>query len=156
MMSTTGLAMSLIGQQSAGSSAAAGRNGANRAAGQGGATMTATRVRTGLRGMTTEMNRHVFECYDKQSNRRQYAKTLEALEAHVRKVLKFLEDLASLFADTMEALTLVEPAEPDKDAGQFAETIYLERIEQFGVAKVNCWAIWQPCMQLFGDNAANP
>ena len=77
------------------------------------------------------MNGHVFECYNEQSDRRQYAKTLEALEAHVKKVLKFPEDLALLFAQTMEAPTLVEPAEPDEDAGRFAETIYLERMKQF-------------------------
>ena len=44
------------------------------------------------------MNANVFECYEEQSDRRQYSKTLEALESYVKKSLKYSEDLASLFA----------------------------------------------------------
>ena len=62
--------MSLIGQRSAESSAAVRRARANRAAGRGGTTTTAARaVRTSFKGTTTEMNGHVFECYDEQSDR---------------------------------------------------------------------------------------
>ena len=129
-MSTTASAMSSVGQQSAGSTAVARRR-ANRAAGRGGTTTTTARVRTTFKGTTAEMNGHAFECYNEQNDRRQYAKTLEALDAHVKKVLEFPEDLAPLFAESMEAPTLVEPAEPDEDAGRFAETIYLERMKQF-------------------------
>ena len=136
--------MSLIGQRSAESSAAVRRARANRAAGRGGTTTTAARaVRTSFKGTTTEMNGHVFECYDEQSDRRLYAKMLEALEAHVKKVLKFPEDLAPLFAETMEAPALVKPAEPEQDAGRFAETIYLERMKQF----------WRPESELLGNMA---
>lgn len=52
------------------------------------------------------MNGNVFECYEEQSDRRQYAKTLEALEAYVKKSLKYSEDLAVLFAETMAAPTI--------------------------------------------------
>jgi hypothetical protein len=41
------------------------------------------------------MNGNVFECYDEQSDRRQYAKTVEALMGYVKKNLKCAEDLKS-------------------------------------------------------------
>jgi hypothetical protein len=40
-----------------------------------------------FKGSTPEMNNNVFECYDEQSDRRQYAKTLEALEGYAKKNL---------------------------------------------------------------------
>jgi hypothetical protein len=43
------------------------------------------------------MNGNVFECYEEQSDRRQYTKTVEALEGYVKKTLKYSEDLAPLF-----------------------------------------------------------
>ena len=50
---------------------------------------------TNFKGITPEMNGHVFECYDEQSDRRQFVKTVEALESHVKKTIKNPEDLAS-------------------------------------------------------------
>ena len=46
--------------------------------------------RSTFKGNTEEMNGHVFECYEEQSDRRQYAKTLEALEGYVKKTLNLL------------------------------------------------------------------
>ena len=41
------------------------------------------RVRgTGFKGATTEMNGNVFECYNEQTVRRQYAKAVEALKEY--------------------------------------------------------------------------
>ena len=53
---------------------------------------------TGLNGTTSEMHGNVFECYDEQADRRQFSKTVEALESHVKKTLKYSEDLTPLFA----------------------------------------------------------
>jgi hypothetical protein len=39
---------------------------------------------TGFKGTTSEMNGNVFECYDEQTDRRQFAKTVEALEGYVK------------------------------------------------------------------------
>jgi hypothetical protein len=47
---------------------------------------------------TDTMNGNVFECYNEQSDRRQYAKSIEALEGYVKKNLEFSEDVAVLFA----------------------------------------------------------
>jgi hypothetical protein len=47
------------------------------------------------------MNGNVFECHEEQTDRRQYAKTLEALQGYVKKNLKFADDIAPLFAATM-------------------------------------------------------
>jgi hypothetical protein len=61
------------------------------------------------------MNGHVFECYDEQSDRRQYAKTVEALGSHAKKTLKYAEDLAPLFAENMTAPTIDMPEDPGAD-----------------------------------------
>ncbi|KAI2490508.1 hypothetical protein MHU86_24062 [Fragilaria crotonensis] len=64
---------------------------------------------TGFKRTTTEMNGNVFECYDEQTDRRQYAKTVEALEGYAKKNLKYAEDLATLFATEMKLPTLEKP-----------------------------------------------
>ena len=43
------------------------------------------------------MNGHVFECAFEQGDKRQFAKTLEALEGYAKKTLKFSQDFESLF-----------------------------------------------------------
>ena len=72
------------------------------------------------------MNGHVFECYEEQSDRRQYSKTLEALESHVTTSLKYSEDLATLFAETMATPEIDMPTEPVALASKTEEMIYVE------------------------------
>jgi hypothetical protein len=55
------------------------------------------------------MNGNVFECHEEQTDRRQYAKTLEALQGYVKKNLKFADDIAPLFATTMTEPQIVKP-----------------------------------------------
>jgi hypothetical protein len=64
------------------------------------------------------MNANVFECFEEQTEHRQFAKTREALEAYVKKNLNFAEDVSSLFSDNMEEPQLEIPTE--LDAGAFA------------------------------------
>jgi hypothetical protein len=47
-----------------------------------------------FKGATDSMNGNDFECYNEQSDRRQYAKSIEALEGYVKKNLDFSEDVA--------------------------------------------------------------
>ncbi|KAI2501022.1 hypothetical protein MHU86_13434 [Fragilaria crotonensis] len=47
---------------------------------------------------TDDMNGHVFQCFEEQSDRRQYAKTIEALDGYVKKNLTYSADMAPLFA----------------------------------------------------------
>ena len=77
------------------------------------------------------MNGHVFECYEEQSDRRQYSKTLEALESHVKKSLKYSEDLATLFAETMATPKIDMPTEPDASASKTEEMFYVEEVKEF-------------------------
>ena len=49
-----------------------------------------------FKGNTAEMNANVFDCFEEHGDRRQYAKTLEALEGHM--TMKYSENQASLFA----------------------------------------------------------
>jgi len=87
------------------------------------------RVRTiAFKGSTAKMNGNVFKCYEEQTNRRQYAKTLEALEAHAKKTLKFVEDLAPLFAETMADQSLMMPAHPGQNPSRAADMIYAEKV----------------------------
>jgi hypothetical protein len=71
------------------------------------------------------MNGNVFECYEEQTDRRQYAKTLEALEAHAKKSLKFAEDLAPLFAETMTEPAIAMPDDPGPNPSRAADMIYI-------------------------------
>ena len=85
-----------------------GRGGARGHAGRGN-----SRPRpTGFRGTTTEMGGNVFECYEEQTDRCQYTKTVEALQGHVKKTMKHPEDLASLFATECRMPVLVRPPKP--------------------------------------------
>lgn len=67
---------------------------------------------TNFKGTTPAMNGHVFECYDEQSDRRQFTKTVKALESHVKKTMKNPEDLASLFAPQPSLPVLTKPPKP--------------------------------------------
>ena len=88
-----------------GGTSATGRGGRG---GRGGCANTTARgrgrnrpARTTFKGDTEGMNAIVFQCYEEQSDRRQFVKTKDALDAYVKKNLKYNEDLASLFADVM-------------------------------------------------------
>ena len=67
---------------------------------------TTTTSRPTFKGDTEDMNGNVFQCYEEQANRRQYAKTFEALNAYVKKKLIYSADLAPLFATTMRTPTI--------------------------------------------------
>ena len=94
-----------------------GGRGRGRGGGRGAGSRGAPRSRgTGFKGTTAEMNGHVFECYDEQTDRRQYAKTVEAFENYVKKTLKFSEDLSPLFATDSKLPEIEKPAKPGKTA----------------------------------------
>ncbi len=44
--------------------------------------------RTRFKGTTAELNSNVFECFEEQGERRQYVKTVEALEGNMKKTMK--------------------------------------------------------------------
>jgi hypothetical protein len=90
--------------------------------------------RSGFKGSTTEMNGNVFECYDEQYDRRQYTKTVEALESYVKKNLTFSEDLSNLFAEEMKEPVITEPADPTADAKvptKLQEMVYVEQVKGY-------------------------
>jgi hypothetical protein len=84
-----------------------------------------------FKGSTEGMNGNVFECYEEQSDRRQYAKTLEVLDGYVRKTLKYSEDLAPLFADTMAVPMVDMPDDLDEDAGLTMKMIFAEEVKTY-------------------------
>ena len=59
------------------------------------------------------MNAHVFECYEEQSDYRQFSKTREALEGDVKKNLKVTEEMATLLTKEMEEPSLKNPLGPE-------------------------------------------
>ena len=77
------------------------------------------------------MNGNVFECYEEQGDRRQYAKTLEALDGYVKKSCKFPQDMASLFAADMKEPTLAKPANLAQDADETDKAIWAEELKEF-------------------------
>ena len=77
------------------------------------------------------MNGHVFECYEEQGDRRQYAKTLEALEGYVKKTCKFPQDIAPLFATEMKEPALKKPDNPATDADETDKAIWNEELKEY-------------------------
>ncbi len=77
------------------------------------------------------MNGNVFECYEEQGDRRQYAKTLEALDGYVKKSCKFPQDMAPLFAIDMKEPSLAKPTNPTQDADETDKAIWAEELKEY-------------------------
>ena len=74
------------------------------------------------------MNGHVFQCSEEQTDRLQYKTTLEALQSHVKKSLKYPEDMAPLFALTMSEPVIEMPQEPGANPSRTEDMIYMEQV----------------------------
>jgi hypothetical protein len=147
-MNTTPDAATSGGSAASGRSST-GRTGTNRARGNrggtanrqrtetqaGGATQqtTTTRSRPTFKGNTEGMCGHVFECFEEQNDRRrQYVKTVEALDAYARKTLSYTADLAPLFATPMTTPTIERPENIEEDAtDRVSEMIFAEEVKEF-------------------------
>ena len=77
------------------------------------------------------MNGHVFECFDEQRDRKQFKKTLEALDEYAKKSVRYPEDLAPLFTDTIKTPMLDEPEELESTASKLEELIWNEQVKEF-------------------------
>ena len=60
-------------------------------------------------GETPDMNGHVFQTYSESQDKRQFTKTMEALQHYVNKHCKFPRDMADLFQ--LKTPTVTEPAD---------------------------------------------
>ncbi|KAI2505104.1 hypothetical protein MHU86_9292 [Fragilaria crotonensis] len=106
------------------------RTGASSGRGQQGRTSHRPTL-TNFKGDTEGMNANVFECFEEQTDRRQFTKTLEAPEAYIKKILKFAEDMTALFADEMEEPRLELPTELDPGASTVENAIWDEELREF-------------------------
>lgn len=127
---TSALTESTAGRSSAGRGRGL-RRGTRGGRGHGTTSTTRAPRTTGFRGSTPEMNGHVFECYEEQGDRRQYTKTLEALESHVKKSCKFPRDLTPLFAEEMKEPTVVKPKALAPTADEVDKAIWGEEIKTY-------------------------
>jgi hypothetical protein len=91
----------------------------------------ATRGRTTFKGNTEGMSGHVFECYEEQDDRRQYGKTVEALDAYARKTLLYAADLAPLFGTVTTTPNVARPENIADDADKLDEVIFLEEVKEY-------------------------
>ena len=127
---------------SSGATNARGQRRGNRG-GQGrrGAPLSSTTSTTGsnrsarnpsaFKGSTTEMNGHVFERYEEQLDHRQYAKTMEALEAYAKTNLQYSEDLAALFSAPPKNPTLEEPSNIEGSTSELKKMMFAEEVKEF-------------------------
>ena len=69
------------------------------------------------------MNANVFECFEEHGDRRQYVKTIEALEGYMKKTMKYSEDLAPLFAPEMTLPSIEYPKDPGLEPTKLEEAI---------------------------------
>ena len=132
-MSTTDPTASASGQRGSGGGRGRGRGGGRGrgTGGRGGQQTSATPRSTNFRGATAEMNGHVFQTSEEQPNRMQHKTSVEALESYVKKHLKFAEDLAPLFAFTMDEPEIEMPVEPRANPSRTEDMIYAEQIKQY-------------------------
>jgi hypothetical protein len=109
-----------------------------------------------FKGSTTDMNAHVFECYEERGDRTQFPRTLEALGEYAAKNLKYPEDLKPMFGETMITPTLT--AVPD------IQKIHLDENKSFGKqhlrliphVRMNSVATSLLSTLSFGDNVVRP
>jgi hypothetical protein len=130
------------------------RNRNNNRSNRGGATANVPRTPTrnnAFKGATEGMNGHTFGCFDEQGDKRQYAKTVEALAQYARKTYKFSEDFASLFATTPTAPIVSKPVPiPLDQRDETDDLIFKEQVKQYVVRCTaltgNLAAIWSVCI----------
>ena len=100
-----------------------------------------------FKGATEGMNGHTFGCFNKHSDKRQYVKTVEALDQpHATKTYKFPEDFASLFTAEPSAPEITKPKAPPKEGRNEIDNLIFK--EQISKQYVNC------CSALKGNLAA--
>jgi hypothetical protein len=112
-------------------------------------------TRSNFKGNTTDMNGHVFECYEERGDRTQFPKTLEALGEYAAKNLKHPEDLKSLFEETMIVPTITEPEDLPVGHTKRQEVIweaglksYSRRLEEVRSNLTTLYAvIWGQCSE---------
>ena len=126
---TSGLTDSTAGRNNTGRGRG-GRRGA-RFGGRSGTTNQRGSRASIFKGSTPEMTGNVFECYEEQSDRRQYAYTLEALEGYVKKTCKFPQDIAPLFAVEMKQPVVAKPASLSTTADETDRAIWHERLKAY-------------------------
>jgi hypothetical protein len=90
-----------------------------------------SRSRAAFKGNTEEMNGNVFECYEEQSDRRQFSKTIECLDAYAKKTLMYSADLAPLFATKMAAPVVERPAPVEGVLDKFSEIVYVKEAREW-------------------------
>jgi polyhydroxyalkanoate synthesis regulator protein len=102
------------------------------------------------------MNANVFQCYEEQTDRRQFSKTIEALEAYTKKNLKFAEDLAPLFAEEMEQPELELPTELPAEHTPVEQAIWDQELREFVKRRVFSKETWPLYTRLYLGNAVRP
>jgi hypothetical protein len=85
-----------------------------------------------FRGLTDDMGGNVFQCYEEQDDRRQYAKTIEALDAYAKnKNLSYTADLSPIFAATMTEPKIERPVTIEEGADKLDEMIFAEEVKEY-------------------------
>ena len=75
-------------------------------------------------GETAEMNENVFQTLTESGDRRQFTKTLEALERYINKKLRYPGDLKSLYQDLSKPVLVDPPYLTDAEAKTLAKHLF--------------------------------
>jgi hypothetical protein len=100
-----------------------------------------------FKGAPEGMNGHTFGCFNEHSDKRQYVKTVEALEQHATKTYRFSEDFASLFVTEPSPPEIAKPKSPPKEGrDKTDDLIFKEQVKQYvsrcAALKGNLAVIW--------------
>jgi hypothetical protein len=77
------------------------------------------------------MNGHISQGPGEQHNSTQFSKTVETLDACVKKNMMYHADLAPLFATKRENPTIALPTEVSLSAGELACMIFQEEVKDY-------------------------
>ena len=92
---------------------------------------TTTNNASSFVGHSDEMKGHVFQCFDEQTDRLQFDKTVKALAAYAKHNLRYHTDIGCLFNTPMRVPTIALPVEPATDSGELMRMIFVEEVKEY-------------------------
>ena len=109
--------------------------------------------RTTFKGNTEDMNGNIFQCFSEQRDRRQYEKTVEALEGYVKKTMKYHEDITNLFGPEMKNPEIQKPKELGEKPTELDRAVQQEEakdsVKRTPILKSNMstifYVVWGQC-----------
>jgi hypothetical protein len=104
-----------------------------------------------FKGNTEAMNGHVFQCFSERNDKKQFARTEEALGEYIAKTLKFPGDLMPLTRDLVTPIITTPDDLDEKETNRLKIALWEKEVSNY---VLRCDYLDSNCTPLFGANAA--